>query len=216
MRHFSILRVAKRTSRVARFLAAFRRDERGSAATLEYVVLLLPLLALVFTSFQIALAYHFSLTAQKAVQLGARIAAVRDPVYTELPETNLLSVGGGFAIGDSCASGACQDMGGPFVCSGADIGSALCDETAWAAIAQEVDNLAYLLDPNDLSVTYTYAGLGFANGPFTPIVQVSIRERPFFLQFFFNLGFGDDDEAQEVGLPSVAATAIAEDLSSEN
>lgn len=218
MRRFSILRIMGAT----RMFAEFRRDERGSAATLEYVVLLLPLLALVFTSFQIALAYHFSLTAQKAVQLGARIAAVRDPVYTDLPTTNLLSDSGTFVVGDACASGACQDMGGPFTCTGADIGSALCDETAWAAIAQEVANLAYLLDPDDLSITYSYGALGFADGPFTPIVEVKIEERPFFLQFFFNLGFGadsaggGDSEPQQVGLPAVAATAIAEDLSSDN
>ncbi|MGB0851726.1 MAG: TadE/TadG family type IV pilus assembly protein [Pikeienuella sp.] len=196
-------------------LRAFLTDNRGSAASLEYVVLLLPLLALVFTSFQIALAYHFSLTAQKAVELGARIAAVRDPVYTALPATNTLNDNGTFAFGDACASGACVDMGGPFTCTGEDIGSELCDATAWAAIAQEVANLAYLLDPEDLSITYSYAALGFANGPFTPIVEVRIRERPFFLQFFFNIGVGSDD-AKEVGLPSVAATAIAEDLSSDN
>lgn len=194
-RRFSITRAARRSSRLC---AAFGRDERGSAATLEYVVLLLPLLALVFTSFQIALAYHFSLTAQKAVELGARIAAVRDPVFTELPTTNLLNTGGGFVNGDACASGACQDMGGPFTCSGETIGTATCDAAAWAAIAQEVANLAYLLDPDDLSITYSYGALGFADGPFTPIVEVRIRERPFFLQFFFNLDFGGGDRKSVV------------------
>lgn len=214
MKRFSIIRAARRASGL---WAVFHRDERGSAATLEYVVLLLPLLALVFTSFQIALAYHFSLTAQKAVELGARIAAVRDPVFTDLPTTNLLRPGSGFVNGDACAAGACQDMGGPFTCTGEDVGNGVCDATAWAAIAQEVANLAYLLDPDDLSITYSYGALGFADGPFTPIVEVRIRERPFFLQFFFNLGFGGgDSEDQEVGLPAVAATAIAEDLSSEN
>lgn len=206
----------KRFSLRRRFIALLR-DESGSASTIEYVVLLLPLLALVFTSFQIALAYHFSLTAQKAVELGARIAAVRDPVHTALPATNGLNPNGLFEIGDACAAGACEDMGGPFTCSGEDIGTGVCDATAWAAIAQEVASLAYLLDPNDLSITYYYGALGFADGPFTPIVEVKIRERPFFLQFFFNLGIGQGgDDAQEVGLPAVAATAIAEDLSSEN
>lgn len=198
-----------------RNLRAFGRNENGSAATLEYVVLLLPLLALVFTSFQIALAYHFSLTAQKAVELGARIAAVRDPVFTALPDVNTLNNNGEFEIGDACAAGACEDMGGPFTCTGEDVGSELCDATAWAAIAQEVANLAYLLDPDDLSITYFYGALGFAGGPFTPIIEVRIRERPFFLQFFFNIGIGESD-GNEVGLPSVAATAIAEDMSSDN
>lgn len=195
---------------------AFLRDERSGAATIEYVVLLLPLLALVFTSFQIALAYHFSLTAQKAVEQGARVAAVRDPVYTALPAKNLLNANGNFSVGDACALGACEDMGGPYTCSGADVGGGLCDAAAWNAIETEVASLAYLLDSNDLSVTYYYGALGFADGPFTPIVEVKIRERPFFLQFLFKLGFSEDDETIEVGLPAVAATAIAEDLSSDN
>lgn len=197
-------------------LRKFWRDENG-AATIEYVVLLLPLLALVFTSFQIALAYHFSLTAQKAVELGARIAAVRDPVFTALPDENTLVSSGEFQAGDSCASGACEHMGGPFSCSGTDLGAGNCDAVAFAAISDEVSRLAYLLDSDDLTITYYYGALGFAGGPFTPIVEVKIEERPFFLQFMFNLGFGQGgSEAQEVSLPAVAATAIAEDLSSTN
>lgn len=199
-------------SALRRFLA----DERGSAAV-EYAVLLLPLMALVFTSFQIALAYHFSLTAQKAVELGARIAAVRDPVHTGLPATNALNSDGGFEIGDACALGACQDMGGPFSCSGPDLGGESCDSAAWNAIAEEVASLAYLLDKDDLTITYYYGALGYAGGPFTPIVEVKIEERPFVFQFAFNLGFAQGaDGPGEVRTPAVAATAIAEDLSSRN
>jgi hypothetical protein len=192
-------------------------DDQNGAVTIEYVVLLLPLLALVFTSFQIALAYHFSLTAQKAVELGARIAAVRDPVYTALPSENTLVSSGEFQVGDSCASGACDHMGGPYSCSGSELGTGDCDSDAFAAISNEVSRLAYLLDTDDLTITYYYGALGFAGGPFTPIVEVKIEERPFFLQFMFNLGFGQGgSEAQEVSLPAVAATSIAEDLSSTN
>ena len=105
-------------------LPSFRRDESG-AATIEYVILLLPLIALVFTSFQIALAYHFALTAQKAVELGARIAAVRDPVHTGMPPENAAAPGA--RVGDSCALGGCAAPGGPWRCSGSDLGSADCD-----------------------------------------------------------------------------------------
>lgn len=197
------------------FLRRFARDEEGSS-TIEYIVLLLPLLALVFTSFQIALAYHFALTAQKAVELGARIAAVRDPVHTGLPASNEIETG--FVEGDSCALGACvAPVGGPWSCSGADLETANCDAVAYEAIRAEVARVAYLLDPEDLSITYYYGGLGFAEGPFTPIVEVAIEERPFFLQFLFNLALADpDQEADELQLPAVAASAIAEDLSSDN
>lgn len=191
---------------------SFRRDEAG-AATIEYVVLLLPLIALVFTSFQIALAYHFALTAQKAVELGARIAAVRDAVHTGIPAENALAPGA--RVGDSCALGGCVEPGGPWRCAGDDLAGPDCDAAAFAAIFDEVGRVAYLLSPEDLTVTYRYANLGFAGGPFTPIIEVSIEERPFFLQFFFNLAFGSgDNTAERLTLPAVAGSAIAEDLSS--
>lgn len=200
-----------------RKLRLFLRRDDGSAA-IEYVTLLLPLIALVFTSLQIALAYHFSLTAQKAVELGARIAAVRDAVHTGLPSTNELDTGSGFGVGDECGFGACVDPGGPWTCSGATVATdPNCDLASFNEIRNEVARLAYLLDDEDISITYSYGLLGFADGPFVPIVEVAIEERPFFLQFFFNLAFGGgDDESFEVTLPSVAATAIAEDLSSTN
>lgn len=199
-----------------RKVSAFLRKDDGSAA-IEYVALLLPLIALVFTSLQIALAYHFALTAQKAVELGARIAAVRDAVHVGLPSTNELVTGSTFTAGMACGFGACVDPGGPWTCSGATIASdANCDVAKFNEIRDEVARLAYLLDDDDLSITYSYGLLGFADGPLVPIVEVAIVERPFFLQFFFNLAFGGDDDSFEVTLPSVAATAIAEDLSSTN
>lgn len=200
-----------------RRLRGFAQDVRA-AVTIEYVVLLLPLLMLVFVSFQIALAYHFSLTAQKAVELGARIAAVRDPVSLLLPRVNTFDGGSGASLGDPCAeTGACVDPGGPWVCTGADLGGGACSAAAFQDVFAEVDRIAYLLDPEDLSVSYYYGRLGYAGGPFVPIVQVSIQERPFFLQFFFNLGFGlGGDPDGRLDLPAVAASAIAEDLSTSN
>lgn len=199
--------------RLAPLFARFRQDTRG-AATIEYIILLLPLLALVLTAFQIALAYHFALTAQQAVELGARIAAVRDPVHQAMPQTNVAA--NGFIDGEACALGACAPPGGPWVCRVADLG-ADCDAAAYNEIFEEVARVAYLLDPEDLSITYSYGGLGFAGGPFTPIVEVAIDERPFFLQFLFNLAIGNPENGPDaVTLPNVAAAAIAEDLSTTN
>lgn len=208
---------------MVRYLRRFLKDA-GGAAAIEYVVLLLPLLALVFTSFQIALAYHFSLTAQKAVENGARVAAVRDPVYVNLPASN--QAASGARTGLECArseEGLLEPCVRPdpdhWTCTAADLGGPDCDADAFNEIFQEVASIAYLLDPDDLVITYRYAGLGFANGPFVPIVEVGIKERPFFLRFGFNLaiggeGGGEGQEAQT--LPSVMAVAIAEDLSSTN
>lgn len=197
-------------------LRTFVRDQ-SAAASVEYVLLLLPLLALVFTSLQIALAYHFSLTAQKAVELGARVAAVRDPVHRALPTTNEINTATGAQAGDFCAAGGCVDPGGPWACNGGALDPSNCNVGAFTAIYDEVANLAYLLDPDDVTITYSYRLLGIADGPFVPVVEVAIEERPFFLQFLFNLAFATEDgEAEALTLPGVAATAIAEDLSSDS
>ena len=198
---------------IKRFLTA-----KDGAATLEYVILFLPLVAMVFTCFQIALAYHFALTSQKAVENGARIAAVRSPVANDLPTINVAQSGA--ETGDRCAlPGSCVDPGGPWVCTFADL-DASCDREAFDDVFQEVAALAYLLSPEDLEVTYRYADLGFANGPFVPIVEVTIVERPFFLQIGFSLYYGpdatDDNVADVKRLPAATATAIAEDMSSTN
>ena len=198
---------------VSRFLI-----ERRAAATVEFVVLFLPMIALVFTCFQVALAYHFSLTAQKAVEVGARIAAVRDPVYTALPGTNVRTTSG--EIEGSCAFDNCVDPGGPWVCEGANLSLATCDVDAFNAIFQEVAAFAYLLNSDDMNIRYEYARLGKAGGPFIPIITVSIVERPFTFRFGFDLGAGNRQggaQSQEVRTQvAISAVAVAEDLSSAN
>lgn len=207
---------------MARRFSRFLKDA-GGAAAIEYVVLLLPLLALVFTSFQIALAYHFSLTAQKAVENGARVAAVRDRVAENMPRINQPAEGA--EIGTPCSQGGCAVPDpASWTCTAEDLGGPNCNANAFNEVFQEVASIAYLLDPDDLVITYSYAGLGFAEGPFVPIIEVGIRERPFFLRFGFSLALGvsggeenEGEDGQEVAtLPSVAAMAIAEDMSSTN
>lgn len=204
----------------------FLREKRA-AATLEYVVLFLPLIALVFTSFQISLAYHFALTAQKAVENGARVAAVRDPAVrrSEFPTENGRAPNVRSGAPCSLPGNCVVPTPSSWTCFGADLDDAICDPVAFDAIFQEVASLAYLLNPEDVAITYRYAGLGFAGGEFIPIVEVTILEKPFFLQFLFEASaFGgaedeEDGDGPRLGvsvLPAVTATAIAEDMSSSN
>ena len=150
------------------------------------------------------------------MRMGARIAVVHDPVYTALPQINEPVDDAAASEGRPCASGGCfAPQVGSWTCTGADLGSSECDEAAFGAIYNEVASSAYLPDPAKLSVTYSYVRLGYAGGPFTPLVEVRIEQRPFFLQFMFSLAFGGGgDSPDEVTLPSVAASAIAEDMSS--
>ncbi|MEL7465878.1 MAG: TadE/TadG family type IV pilus assembly protein [Pseudomonadota bacterium] len=217
---------------MVRRIRSFLSDRRG-AATVEYVVLFLPLVALVFTSFQISLAYHFALTSQKAVENGARFAAVRDaavvrgdalgqmPMIKELSRTapSTAEVGDACSVAGTCAF-ANTSNNGPWSCAGADLASPTCNAAAFDAIYQEIASLAYLLQPEDVVITYRDAGLGFAGGPFVPVIEVSILEKPFFLQFLFEAtAFGGNADQARPGvetLPAVTATAVAEDLSTSS
>ncbi|WP_316016051.1 TadE/TadG family type IV pilus assembly protein [Roseobacter sp. HKCCA0434] len=61
----------------------FLRDEQG-AATVEYVIIFVPLIMLIFLIFQVAIAYHWALSAQKGLELAARTAAISAPVHEDL------------------------------------------------------------------------------------------------------------------------------------
>ena len=123
--------------RIARFL----KDDSG-ATTVEMAVIFLPLMILVLTIFEIAIAYHFNLTAQKSAQLGARFLAARDPLHSQMPETNAVHYAYGSYLdmcyqGGGIATDACLDPGGPWICDGASL-DASCDIGGFAEMMAEM------------------------------------------------------------------------------
>jgi hypothetical protein len=50
------------------------------------------------------------------------------------------------------------------------------------------------VNPGDVSISYSYVGLGFADGPFVPLIRVKVAAKPFLLSF----GFGDKLTRREV------------------
>ncbi|SDE72629.1 TadE/TadG family type IV pilus assembly protein [Ruegeria marina] len=168
-------------------LSRLRRSEDG--ATVVELAFVLPLFLLIFLGIIDfgRLAFHY-VAAEKAVQVAARIAAVRAGVCAGLPATNDrgdYTDASGPRYGTNCGNspGICID---PAVapCTGASAtgGDAL-------ATVNEIWEKVQFAIPNDPTADFDRSNLTFAydfeprmnflGGPFVPVVTVTIEELPF-------------------------------------
>ena len=206
--------------RLHRRLARFRADERA-AASLEFVMIFTPLMFLIFLIVQVAIAYHWSLSTQKGLEMAARVASVTPPVDSSLVvQTGLgmrvvnREINLGFEYGDRCIDGACAAIADS-ICTGAaftpdDDGNlpvSNCDYTRFKAIFDEVDRFAYSLEIDDLAIAYEDVRLGYAGQKYVPLIVLAVNPQsmPIILRMFT-----DETEFQ---IPEILATIVAEDLS---
>ena len=63
--------IGKAGYHLAAAMARFRRDQAANA-TVEYVLVFVPLMVMIFFIFEMAMAYHWALAAQKGVENGVR------------------------------------------------------------------------------------------------------------------------------------------------
>lgn len=203
-------------SRLSALWNRFWQDDRGGP-TIEYTIIFGPLMFMMFFVFEMAVAYHWALSAQKAVETGARTAAVSAPAVNEITiESGIrarvvnrdLSEDG--TLGGPCYLGHCAPM--PTVwCSGGtrlaeNAGSGMtCDAARFQAIYDSVLAMTYSVAPEDVTIIYEDLDLGFAGEPYVSMVTVSIRARAFPLALGL---FGTNTQ-----LPAVSASLVAEDLS---
>jgi hypothetical protein len=203
----------------------FLEDERAGIA-LEFVALLQAFLLLFFFALEIAIAVFWTGTVEKAAQLGARFAVVSDKAVTGLPAT--YSLAAGHIWGDDCSAGACGNAGtgfNPRSCvggSGGDCDASNClgaAEPCFAVIVGRMRDIAPIIQPGHVSITYAYAGLGFAGGPIIPRVTVTVAGVPYdavmtnLLAGFTRLVTGDPGAASPLtNLPTIAVTFTGEDL----
>jgi Flp pilus assembly protein TadG len=188
-----------------------RSCQRG-AATVEFVVVAPVFLILFFLVIEVAGAFFWWKTAEKATQLGARLAIVRDVAVTGLPARNPKRDGAVFGLACAAASNPCNfDNQSTWVCTA---GGAGCNSEVFQNIMTEMQRIfGQAITDDNLTITYRYAGLGYAGGPFIPSVTVTLSQVPFglFLGFLSSLsGAGD----ALLTLPDISATLTGEDLSS--
>ena len=191
----------------ARAFHHFVRDERA-ASTVEFVAIMPFFVLIAFFILEISVATFRIATAEKAVQLAARMAAVSDPAATGVPTINARAGSG--VYGDQCNTGACSTAWSPKTCTGTG-----CTAAAFDPIWNRMQNIFNVPKAN-VTITYSDAGLGFAGGPTIPSVTVTVSGVPYdtiftaILQnFFTTTGAG---ASPFVNLPPMSVTMTAEDL----
>ena len=196
-----------------------RSDCEGSAL-LEFTLFVGAFFTVLFGIIDFTFAFYQWNAATKAVQLGARLAAVSHPVASDLKVDNWDVAG--YASGDAVALA----DGFTHVCSGA---SETCSDGTYDATAMEtivfgrgntecngtppnigMCNIFWAIGPENVRVTYEYTGLGYAGRPTGPVptIKVEVVGIPFQFNFLGGL-LGLDD----IEIPGLASTITGEDLS---
>ena len=201
-----------------RLFRTLRADERGGVLV-EATVMLTIMMVFVLGSVDFLMAMYQWNAATKAVQIGARIAAVSSPVSVDM--VTMTGLGSGVNPGDPmpyysrrCLSGGC-DVGGydatamNTIVYGRRAGNTSCT-AAGSTYGVGMCHVFSRVTPANVVITYEHTGLGYAGRPGGPVptITVSLQNLPF--QFFFLgrvLGLGN------LTIP-VVATSTGEDLSS--
>jgi len=206
-----------------RTIARLYSDERGGVLV-ESTVMLTILFIFTLGSVDFLMAMYQWSAATKAVQHGARIASVSAPVDSTF--TAITGMEGGVAVGTFPPATFTARA-----CAGTNATSGTCTNGTYSAAAMDVivygrrslgtctvsgsycagmHDMFYRVKPENVSVTYSYSGIGFAGRPYVqvPSIEVTLINLPF--QFYF---IGWLFPARNI---HPVATATGEDLCSQS
>ena len=207
-----------RTSHILARIRELRQDESG-ATMVEFTLVLMLFLLIFFGLLDFGrLAFNY-VTAEKAMHIAARVAAVRPPACAGVPTSN----GPGAVspgeepprFGTSCnaASNTC-----------ANPGTISCDGSGGNATANEIWTAIQGALPNDATISnqrfsYTYdSDLGFLGGPYVPMITVELQNLTFrFVSPLSNLvaltgGTAPSGLGADITFPTMSVSLPAEDL----
>lgn len=221
---------------VVRTLAAFHRDQTGAAMVEWLIVVNIVVLVLVaFVEFSFAV-NQWNLAA-KAVQAGARIAAVSDPIdpsipeWTGLDESMIPPVEPGDPIRDTFRT-VCSGATGSCTCTGTKPTGCGYDAAAmnkivygsgWrtqdCSVTRPRLGMCGVLAggptggirPENVIVEYAFTGLGYAGRPGGPVPTVTVSLVGLHLDLPI---LGRVLGLNQITLPPFTTTTIGEDLSS--
>ena len=206
-------------------------DERGGVLV-EFTVMLTIFFIFILGSVDFLMAMYQWNAASKAVQVGARIAAVSTPVANGL--TDITGLEGGADAGDfppppfttrtcsgagsgSCTGGSTYNLAAMNRIVFGRVGGTSCGNATSSYEIGMCDIFPRVTRAN-VVVSYMYSGLGYAGRPGdtalggggpVPTITVSLQNIPF--EFFFLgglLGFAN------INIPPLTTTITGEDLSS--
>jgi Flp pilus assembly pilin Flp len=199
-------------------LHSLSRDERG-ASMVEFSIIAFLLFIVTGGLIDFAIGYHQWNSASKALQQGARLASISDPVDSTLAGWDGLDVsgtvpGGEFPSFTRVCSGATQS------CSGGTYSSAAMNtlvygrgQTTCGVVAADktpaICDIFSRVQPANVIVTYEQTGLGFAGRPGGPVPTITVELTNLTFDFaFLNglLGFAP------ITIPAMKTTATGEDL----
>jgi Flp pilus assembly protein TadG len=203
------------------------RDETG-AVFAEFAVLLPIIVIVVCGSIDFLNAFYQWNAAAKAVEVGARIAAVSDPVAAGLNNLSNQAVLDGATPGApipsftvSCTAGTCACAGrcGGITANSFDTaamnrilfgrGSAACGDAVSYYATGMCDVLPSITAAN-VVIAYTHTGLGYAGRPGGPLPTITVSLQNMQFQFFFLTALLN----VHIAIPPMTTTITAEDLCS--
>src|SRR5215813_6240148 len=210
----------------------FLRDQQGSVLV-EVTIMLSITLVLVLGAIDFLLLFYQWNAAAKAVQIGARLAAVSDPVASGLNNLSQAVVSASIPPGAAmphfvvtcdgrtatCTCNGVNACGGMKGYNGAAMntivfgrGSSSCSDAKSADLVGMCD-IFPRITPANVKIVYAQTGLGYAGRPGGPMptITVSLQNLPF--QFFFLRGLMG--RADGVGVHVHAAEAVSGDLAGD-
>jgi Flp pilus assembly pilin Flp len=208
----------------------FLRDQRG-AVMVEVTIMLSITLVLVLGAIDFLLLFYQWNAAAKAVQIGARLATVSDPVASGLNGLSRAVVNASVPPGAAmpkfivtcdgrtatctCNSvSACRGLKGYDSTAMNTIvfgrGSSSCSDAKSADHAGMCDIFSRIT-PANVKIVYTQTGLGYAGRPGGPMPTITVSLQNLSFQFFFLRGLMGFHDFQ---IPASTVSLTAEDLSS--
>lgn len=203
------------------------RDETG-AVFAEFALLLPLVVTVVCGSIDFLYAFYQWNAAAKAVEVGARIAAVSDPVAYGLNGLSNQAVLNGAAPGApissfvvacserSCAcAGTCPGLAGNSFDNAAmnrivfGRGSAACGD-ATSYYATGMCDVLPSITADNVIIVYSQSGLGYAGRPGGPVPTITVSLQHMQFKFFFLTAL----LGVNIAIPPMTTTITAEDLCS--
>lgn len=210
-------------------LSRFRGDQSG-AAMVEMAIAIVLLLTLTLGFVDLANAYYQWNAATKAVQAGARMASISDPIMPAIAQAGPAAAPGTAVpvgsydylcdgstsicscIGTNCVAGAWVANNFDRIFAGDDFASG--DDVACGPVANSRPGMCDFypsLTRQNVLVRYTASGLGYQTRPNGAIPTITVSLQNVTFRFFFLsrlLGFNN------IQMPSMLSTVTGEDMRS--
>ena len=203
----------------------WRRSE--GAAAIEFALVCIPLLLITIGIMEFAFALFQWNAAEKATQMGVRMAVVSTPMVAGLNTFD--GTGGGKTAGEEppatfmATSGTpivCNDSGNLGNCTGGIAGITGFDAAGHTRIVDRMRLIFPRIAAENVAVEYFFMDLGFVGRPCGPVPSVTVRLQNLTIDFIvidslLSLVAGGGGLGPSMAMPSFTATMTGEDLDTQ-